>query len=98
MDPTLTIMLAAFVGMIALVFGIGSIIQGRRASQAESRLAAFTGGNTSVGSKIADEIVRDGLSSASGLVGKIIGRFKNLPMFFQQAESPLKPEQFFLKD
>ena len=96
MDPVLTIMIAAFVGVLALVIGVGNIIQSKRSSQAESRLAAFTGGCTSVGSQIADEIVRDGLSSASGLVGKIIGRFKNLPMFFQQAESPLKPEQFLL--
>ena len=41
MDPVFTIMIAAFIGVIALVFGIGNIIQSRRASQAESRLAAW---------------------------------------------------------
>ena len=96
MDPLLMVMIAAFVGVIALVFGIGNMIQSRRTSQAESRLAAFTGGNTQTGTQIADEIVRDGLSSASGLLGQMVARFKNLPMFFQQAESPLKPEQFLL--
>ncbi len=94
MDPVITIMVAACVGAIALVFGVGSIIQSRRGSQAESRLAAFTGGKTQLGAEIADEIVRDGLASASGLFGQLSARFKNLPMFFQQAESPLKPEQF----
>lgn len=96
-DPVFLVMIAAFIGVIALVFGIGSIIQSRRASQAESRLAAFTGGGaSSTGTQIADEIMREGLSSASGILGQLVARFKNLPMFFQQAESPLKPEQFVL--
>ena len=84
--------------MIALVIGVANIIQGRRASQAESRLAAFTGGPTSTASAIADEIVKDGLSSANGILGQLAGRFKNLPMIFQQAECPMKPEKFLLMD
>ncbi|MEQ9411054.1 MAG: type II secretion system F family protein [Fuerstiella sp.] len=96
MDPVTIILLAACGGMIALVLSVGNIVQGRRASQAESRLAAFTGGKSQSGSQIADEIVRDGLSSASGMLGQLIARFKNLPMFFRQAESPLKPEQFLV--
>ena len=96
MDPVMLIMIASFVGVLALVFGIGNIISSRCASQAESRLAAFTGGKAQTSSQIADEIVRDGLTSASGLLGAILGRFKNLPMFFQQAESPVKPEQFLM--
>lgn len=97
MDSMLLIMAASFGGVMALVFGVGSWIQSRQASQAESRLAAFTGGKAGANtSQIADELVRDGLSSASGLFGAIMARFKNLPMFFQQAECPLKPEQFLL--
>lgn len=96
MDPLLMVMISAFVGVIALVFSVGNVIQSRRTSQAESRLAAFTGGKSASGSQIADEIVRDGLTSASGLLSQVVARFKNLPMFFQQAESPLKPEQFLL--
>ncbi|GAB5443780.1 MAG: type II secretion system F family protein [Fuerstiella sp.] len=96
MDPLLMVMISAFVGVIALVFSVGNVIQSRRTSQAESRLAAFTGGKSATGSQIADEIVRDGLTSASGLLSQVVARFKNLPMFFQQAESPLKPEQFLL--
>lgn len=97
MDPIYIIMCAAFFGVIALVIGIGNLIQGKRSSQAESRLAAFTGGTAAPGGKqMADELVREGFNSASGLMGSVIGRFKNLPNFFQQAESPLKLEQFFL--
>ena len=96
MDPVLIIMLASFGGVLALVFGIGNIIQSRRTSQAESRLAAFTGGQSASGGQIADEIVRDGLSSATGILGDFVKRFKNLPMFFEQAESPVRIEQFFM--
>ena len=97
MDPIYLIMIAAFGGVIALVFGIGNIIQGQRASLAESRLAAFTGGKGGVhGKKLADELVREGFNSATGILGSLIKRFKNIPHFFQQAESPLKLEQFFL--
>lgn len=96
MDPMTLILISAFLGIGSLIFGVGNIIQGRRATQAESRLAAFTNGGNPTTSQIADDIVRDGLSSASGLMGTLLGRFKNLPMFFQQAESPLKIEQFIL--
>lgn len=96
MDPIYLIMLAAFGGFFALVFGIGNLIQSRRKSMAESRLAAFTGNAGPTGKQVADEIVRDGFNSATGIVGTLIKRFQNLPHFFQQAECPLKVEQFFL--
>ncbi|MDG2130875.1 MAG: type II secretion system F family protein [Fuerstiella sp.] len=96
MDPMTLILISAFLGIGALIFGVGSILHGRQATQAESRLAAFTNNANPTTGQIADDIVRDGLSSASGFVGKLLGRFNNLPMFFQQAESPLNIEQFIL--
>jgi len=96
MDPIFLIMVASFGGAVALVIGVGSIIQRNQASQAESRLAAFTGAKGSTGAQIADEIMRDGLSSATGLFSNLVKRFKNLPMFFEQAESPLKMDHFLL--
>jgi len=96
MDPFILIMIAAFGAVVALVFGVANFVQGQRASQAESRLAAFTGNSSSPGSQIADEIVRDGMNSASGLVGKILERFQNLPHFFEQAESPLPIDKFIM--
>lgn len=94
MDPILMIQIASFVGVVALVAGVGAIIQGRSASQAESRLAAFTGNSTVSGRQMADEIVRDGFSTAGGMISRLVRRFERLPLFFQQAESPLKVEQF----
>ena len=96
MDPMALILISAFLGIGALIFGVGNILHGRRATQAESRLAAFANAGTPNTNQIADDIVRDGLTSASGIIGKLLGRFKNLPMFFQQAESPLRIEPFIL--
>lgn len=96
MDPVTLIMIASFGAVVALVYGVTNFIQSKRASQAESRLAAFTGNSSTTGSMIADEIVRDGMSSASGIAGKMLKRFQNLPQFFDQAESPLKLEQFLI--
>lgn len=96
MDPLILILIATGGAVTALVFGVVNFLQGQRASQAESRLAAFTGNSTTSGSKIADEIVRDGMTSASGIASKMLKRFQNLPRFFEQAESPLKLEQFLI--
>ncbi|MEZ6059085.1 MAG: type II secretion system F family protein [Planctomycetaceae bacterium] len=95
MDPTIMVLGAAFVGMVTLVFVVGSILTGRGQSQAESRLAAFMGNSAST-SHIADEIVRDGVTTASGLIGAIIARFQNLPRFFQQADCPLSFDKFIM--
>lgn len=96
MDPLILILIATGGAVTALVFGIVNFLQSKQSSQAESRLAAFTGNAASPGSKIADEIVRDGMTSASGIAGKMLKRFQNLPQFFEQAESPLKLEQFLI--
>jgi len=96
MDPTLMILLAAFVGIMALVFGIGSVIASRGATETESRLAAFTGGRSGAGPQLADELVREGFQGATGLMSHFIKRFEHLPRFFEQAQSPLKIDQFLL--
>ncbi len=94
MDPTLMVLAAAFVGVVTLIIGIGMVVLGRSESQAESRLAAFTGNSSANSGQQADELVREGFSTATGLLSSVIRRFERLPLFFQQAESPLKIEQF----
>jgi tight adherence protein B len=96
MDPTTIIMIVSFVGVLALVFGIGHIIVGNSATNLENRLAAFTGKAGQSRTDIADSIVRDGLSTATGAVGKIVARFEKLPLFFAQAECPMKFDHFLL--
>ena len=57
MDPIVMILIAAFLGIGALVVGIGTLVQGQTTSKAESRLAAFTGGDTG-GVRIVDELMQ----------------------------------------
>lgn len=97
MDPNLLIMIAAFIGVIALVFGVGFAMQGRSDSTLEARLAAFAGaaGGSRRGD-ITEGLVRDGLTSAQGILGAVIRRFSNLSLFFRQADSPLKFDHFLM--
>lgn len=94
MDPNLIIMISAFVGVLALVCGLYTVFQGKSDTTLEARLAAFTGAAQPSKKDITDQLLRDGMSSAQGLVGGIIKRFGKLPMFFRQANSPLKIEHF----
>ena len=96
MDPGLIIMIAAFVGVLALVFGLFSVFQGNSDSNLEARLAAFTGAVQPSKKEITNQLMRDGMNSAQGLVGGLIRRFARLPMFFRQANSPLRIEHFLI--
>ena len=96
MEPNLIIMIAAFVGVLALVFGVSLAFQGKTDSTLDARLAAFTGAAQPSKKEITDQLLRDGMNSAQGFVGGVIRRFGKLPMFFRQANSPLKIEHFLI--
>ncbi len=94
MEPTLFIMGAAFVGVLALVFALGSVFQGNSDSNVEARLAAFTGTAGPTRKEITDSLVKDSLDGANSLVRGIVKRFENIPLFLRQADAPLKFEHF----
>jgi tight adherence protein B len=95
MDPTFIILASAFLGVLALVFGVGSIVmKGRGDATLEARLAAFTGSAQPSRKDVAESLVRDGLTATEGLLGGIIRRFEKLPLFFRQAEAPVKFDHF----
>ncbi len=95
MDANLMIMGAAFIGVLAFVFGIGHLFQGNSDTQLEARLAAFTGRAVGPSRKeITDSLVRDGMQTANGFMAAVIGRFQKLPLLFRQADSPVKIEHF----
>ena len=94
MDPTLIFMVAAFVGVIALVFGVGQLLTSGADSNVEARLAAFTGAAGPTRKEVTESLIRDGLEGANGLINGFIKRFESLPMFFRQADCPLKFEHF----
>ncbi len=94
MESGLIIMAAAFVGVLALVFGVYSAFQGNSDSTVEARLAAFTGGAQPSKKDITEQLMRDGMNSAGGIVGGLTKRFVSLPMFFRQANSPIADRTF----
>ncbi|HQZ67024.1 MAG TPA: type II secretion system F family protein [Planctomycetaceae bacterium] len=96
MDPNLIIMIAAFVGVLALVFGLSQAFQGKTDTTLETRLAAFTGAAQPSKKELTDQLLRDGMSTAQGFLGGVVQRFGKLPMFFRQANSPIKIEHFLL--
>lgn len=96
MDPNLLIMISAFIGVLSLVFGIGFALQGKSDSTLEARLAAFTGAVQPSKKEVTEALLRDGISTAQGLAGGIIQRFSKLPLFFRQANSPLKIDHFLI--
>ena len=96
MDPAIIIMIAAFAGVLALVFGLYSAFKGNSDSTLEARLAAFTGASQPSKKDITQQLLRDGMNSAEGFVGGLINRFAKLPMFFRQANSPLRIEHFLM--
>lgn len=96
MEPVTIILIAAFVGMLALVVGIGIILQGRSDTSVEARLSAFTGQSGPSRKEITESLVRDGMESANGFVTGIVRRFERLPMFFRQSDCPMRFEQFLL--
>ena len=69
MEPSLIIMIAAFIGVLALVFGLFSAFKGNTDSTLEARLAAFTGAAQPSKKDITNELMRDGMNSAQGLAG-----------------------------
>ncbi len=96
MDPNLIIMIAAFVSVLALVFGLYTAFKGNSDSTLDARLAAFTGAAQPSKKDITEQLLRDGMNSAEGIVGGLIKRFAKLPMFFRQANSPLRIEHFLM--
>lgn len=96
MDPNLLIMGASFIGVLALVFGIGFLFTSRQDTNVEARLAAFTGGTPQGRKEFTETFVRDGLETANSVVNTVVAKFEKLPLFFRQADSPLKFEAFLL--
>ncbi len=95
-DPMYLIMGSAFVSVLALVLWLISVFTDSSESDLEARLVAFTGRATTTRSEIANAILRDGLTTAQSLLGRMLQRFENLPLLFRQADSPLRIEQFIV--
>lgn len=90
---------AIFIGVTVLVAAVFFLMNDFGASSTEDRLEILTGkqGKKSEETGIMKE---DFMESASGgfgaMTGKLFKSFENMGMFFEQADSPLRPDQFFM--
>ena len=105
MDP-IVISIAAFLAVAALIGAVAFVIT-KNATKAEDRLEIITGkktreevasagGGAGVGGIMKEEVLSEGLAGISKGFGKITSRFGQLSMLFEQADSPIKADVFFM--
>lgn len=96
MGPML-IILAAFIGVAALVIGVGTMFQPATESSVEDRLAMLTG---TAGAKQAKEarvgqsVLARPLDAGTGFLEIFLARFKRLNLLFEQADTNLTLSRF----
>lgn len=98
MDPIVLISVGVFLGVVTLV-GAVLVFMGNDASKAEDRLEVITGKKAreeqSTG-VMKEEVISEGLAGISNAMGGIFGKFSNMKMLFEQADSPIKADMFFI--
>lgn len=96
MDP-LILSIAAFVGVAALVGGIAFVLKDFGSKTAEDRLEQLMGKKKDAGAGVMkEEILREGMQGVSGMFSGMSERLARLSLLFEQADSPIKPDKFFL--
>ncbi|MFN0197083.1 MAG: type II secretion system F family protein [Planctomycetaceae bacterium] len=92
------IMVAAFVGVAALVGGVVASLRGFSERTAEDRLKILTGkkgdDEESVGI-MKDELITEGKVGITNFFAKIMERLGNIQVLFEQADCPIRIETFF---
>lgn len=90
---------AVFIGVTVIVAAVFYLLNDIGASTTEDRLEILTGKKTQK-SEETGIMKEDFMESASGGLGSIFGRlfksFENMGLFFEQADSPVRPDQFFM--
>lgn len=90
---------AIFIGVTVLVAAIIFLVNDFGGSSTEDRLEILTG-QKSTKSEETGIMKEDFLESAQGGLGASIGKMfsgvKNMGLFFEQSDSPIRPEQFFV--
>jgi len=92
------ISIAAFIGVAALIGGVVFVMKDFSSSTAEERLDVMAGLKTPELEQhgLLKEGVEESLSGLSGMFEKFAKRFTNLRLLFEQADSPIKPDTFFM--
>jgi tight adherence protein B len=98
MNPTY-VSLAAFVGVTGLVAALALLLKDRGTTDVEDRLDVFAGKKVAKGMQqtvTKEALLQEGLQGISGFFQRIVERFDNLRLLFQQANSPITPQTFFV--
>ncbi len=98
MNPTY-VSLAAFVGVTGLVAALALLLKDRGTTDVEDRLDVFANKKVAKGSQqtvTKEALLQEGLQGISGFFQRIVERFDNLRLLFQQANSPITPQTFFV--
>ena len=97
MSP-LIIMVAAFVGVTALIVGIAAMAGMFNTSKAEDRLAVMTrrkGRENEAEGAILDELFPEAKAGLIGIVEAFFHRVGRFGLLFTQSDCPIKPEMFY---
>jgi len=98
MSP-LIISIVVFVGVSALVIGIAVIMRGDKEQEVEDRLSVLTGGKKSrakVDSAQYAELLATMRSEGTSTIERLISRYLNLQLLFEQADVALSVPNFLL--
>ncbi len=96
MSPLL-ISILAFFAVAALVGGLAMVFRGGDNTRAEDRLAMLVSakGGAAAGSIKDSGVLSQPLMSTQGALAEFFGRFRNLALLFEQADTSLTPAKFF---
>jgi len=97
LDPT-TVSIIAFLGVAGVMTAVILLFREMSSNSVEERLDILAGKKAaSPGAELTREaLFQEGMSGLAGLAHSIMERFSNLKLLFQQADSPIKPDQFFM--
>ncbi|MEM1062957.1 MAG: type II secretion system F family protein [Planctomycetota bacterium] len=94
---TLVIGLTAFLGVMTLAAALIFTLNDFSPKAADERLQVLTGKKRRDEEALSrDELLREGMNGVSGRVGDFAAKFGDMALLFEQADSPIKPEMFFI--
>jgi tight adherence protein B len=95
---SIIIIIAAFIGVAALVGGVAIFLRGDARGGVEDRLDILTGA-VAPGAKSdgrAQSVLAEPLDNAPGMIEEFFTRFGNIRLFIEQADVPLTPTKLFI--
>jgi tight adherence protein B len=97
LDPTI-VSIVAFVGVTGVTMAVIFLVRELSSNSVEERLDILAGKKSARGESdvTREALLQEGMSGLAGLMQGLVERFTNLKLLFQQADSPLKPDQFVL--